>query len=129
MDTLRWVLLGIVAGELTALVALFTVNCIRHARTGRAFDWARRRMAVIELPRPVKEADALCREGVRATSLRLRVAVEALDARRTSVAVTAPPGLLYRFTRMRAAQLDRFVAWLVRNGGGRVVATGFGKPR
>jgi hypothetical protein len=45
------------------------------------------------------------------------------------VAVTSKPGLIYRISRQRAAELDRLAAWLVTHGGGRVVATGFGKPR
>jgi hypothetical protein len=129
MDALRWVLLGVMGLELTTIVALLGANCRLHARTGRPLDFARGRRVVIELSRPVQEAEALCREAGRSTSLRLRVALNALDGRRTRVAVMTRPGILYRFTRQRAAELDRLAAWLVQHGGGQVVAMGFGKPR
>ena len=129
MSLVGGALLGLMASELTALIAVLALNCILHARTGRAFDFARRRLAVIELPRGLREADALCREARRASREPLRLRLWALDAHRTRVAVRTRPGLLYRFTRRRVAELDRFAAWLVQNGGGRVVATGFGKPR
>ena len=129
MDALRLLLLGIMVSELTALLALVGANCLLHARTGRPLDFARGRRVVIELSRPVHEAEALCREAGRSTSLRLRVALNALDGRRTRVAMMTRPGILYRFTRQRAAEVDRLAAWLVQHGGGQVVAMGFGKPR
>jgi hypothetical protein len=129
MDALNWLLLVVMGLELSALGSLFGVNCVLHARTGRALDFARPRLAVVDLPRTVSEADALCRQAKHGTTLRLRVALNALDTRRTRVAVTSKPGLIYRISRQRAAELDRLAAWLVTHGGGRVVATGFGKPR
>jgi hypothetical protein len=129
MSLIGWALLGLMASELTGLIALFAVNCMLHARSGRPFDFARGRRAVIELPRGLREADALCREGRRVLRAPLRLRLWALDAGRTRIAVTTKPGIIYRFTLRRAAELDRFAAWLAQNGGGRVVATGFGKPR
>lgn len=129
MDALRWVLTGLMAIEFTALVSLAGANCLLHARTGRALDFARGRRVVIELSRPIHEAEALCREAGRSTSLRLRVALNALDGRRTRVAMMTRPGLLYRFTQQRATEVDRLAAWLVQHGGGHVVAMGFGNPR
>ena len=35
MDTLNWVLLAVMAFELSAIVSLLGVNCLLHARTGR----------------------------------------------------------------------------------------------
>jgi hypothetical protein len=129
MSLLGWVLLGLMASEMAGLIALFAVNCMLHARSGRALDFARGRLAVIELPRGLREADTLCREGRRALRAPLRLRLWALDAGRTRVAVRTKPGLIYRFTLRRAAELDHFAAWLVENGGGRVVATGFGNAR
>src|SRR3954454_10984796 len=129
MSLLGWALLGLMASELTGLIALFAVNCMLHARIGRPWDFARPRLAVIELPRSLREADALCREARRVIREPLRLHMHALDRDRTRVPVRSRPGLIYGFTRKRMAELDRFAAWLVQNGGGRVVATGFGKPR